>query len=58
MEKALRNEIMRPVIITMFSMLYKLELKLISKRTKAGLARVRAQGKKIGDQFKLNEKQH
>ena len=39
-------------------MLYKLELKLISKRTKAGLACVRAQGKKIGDWFKLNEKQH
>jgi len=42
----------------MFSTLYKLELKLISKRTKAGLTCVRAQGKKIGGWFKLNEKQH
>ena len=57
MEEALRNEIMRPIIITMFSTLYKLELKLISKRTKAGLACVRAQGKKTGGLFKLNEKQ-
>ena len=38
MEEALRNEITRPVITTMFSTLYKLELKLMSKRTKAGLA--------------------
>jgi len=36
LEEALRNEIMRSVIITMFPTLYKLELKLISKRTKAG----------------------
>ena len=57
LEEALRNEIVRPIIIAMFSTLYELERKLISERTKAGLARAKAQGKKIGGQFRLNEKQ-
>ena len=57
LEEALKNEITRPIIIAMFSTLYELERKLISERTKAGLARARAQGKKIGGQFKLNERQ-
>ena len=48
LEEALRNEIVRPIIIAMFSTLYELERKLISERTKAGLARAKAQGKKIG----------
>ena len=42
MKEALKNEIMRLVIIAMFSTLCKLKLKLISKRTKADLACVRA----------------
>jgi len=57
LEEALKNEITRPIIIAMFSTLYELERKLISERTKAGLARAKAQGKKIGGQFKLNERQ-
>lgn len=57
LEEALRNEIVRPIIIAMFSTLYELERKLISERTKAGLARAKAQGKRIGGQFKLSGKQ-
>jgi len=57
LEEALRNEITRPIIIAMFSTLYELERKLISERTKAGLAKARAKGKKVGGQFKLNESQ-
>lgn len=57
LEEAMRNEIIRPIIISVFATLYELERKMISKRTKAGLARARAEGKKIGGQFKLNEKQ-
>ena len=37
MEEALRNEIMRQIIITMFSTLYKLELKLISRELRLDL---------------------
>ena len=57
LEEALKNEVTRPIVIAVFSTLYELERKLISERTKAGLARARAQGKRIGGQFKLNEKQ-
>lgn len=57
LEEALRNEVVRPIIIAMFSTLYELERKLISERTKAGLARAKSQGKKIGGQFKLSDKE-
>ena len=57
LEEALQNEITRPIVIAMFSTLYELERKLISERTKAGLERARRQGKKIGRQFRLSEKE-
>ena len=57
LEEALRNKVVRPIIIAMFSTLYELERKLISERTKAGLARAKSQGKKIGGQFKLSDKE-
>ncbi|RLE79283.1 MAG: hypothetical protein DRJ52_08745 [Thermoprotei archaeon] len=47
----------RTIIVGLLSILYDLERQLISERTKAGLARARAQGKKIGGQFKLSEKE-
>lgn len=56
LEEALRNEIIRPIIIAMFSTLYELERKMISERTKAGMARVKAMGKHIGRKPKLSEK--
>jgi putative DNA-invertase from lambdoid prophage Rac len=48
LEQALGNELTRPMIIAMLSTLYELERKMISERTKAGLAKARAQGKRIG----------
>jgi len=57
LEEALRNEVVRPIIIAMFSTLYELERKLISERTKAGLARARAEGKRVGGKPKLSERQ-
>ena len=56
-EEALRNEITRPLVIAMFSTLYELERKLISERTKAGIARAKAQGKHVGGRFKLSERE-
>jgi Site-specific recombinases, DNA invertase Pin homologs len=41
----------------MFSTLYELERKLISERTKAGLARAKAQGKRVGGRPKLSERE-
>ena len=57
LEDALRNDLTRPLVIAMFSTLYELERKLISERTKAGLARARAQGKHIGGKYKLSDKE-
>lgn len=56
-EEAMRNEIIRPIIISVFASLYELERKMISERTKAGLERARRMGKKIGRQRKLTTKQ-
>ena len=54
---ALRNDLTRPLVIAMFSTLYELERKLISERTKAGIARAKAQGKHIGGKYKLSDKE-
>ena len=56
-EEAMRNEIIRPIIISVFASLYELERKMISERTKAGLERARRMGKKIGRKQKLSNKQ-
>ncbi|MCD6563891.1 MAG: helix-turn-helix domain-containing protein [Thermoproteales archaeon] len=53
----MRNEIIRPIIISVFASLYELERKMISERTKAGLERARRMGKKIGGKQKLSNKQ-
>ena len=57
LEEALRNEIIRPIIIAMFSTLYELERKMISERTKAGMARAKAIGKHVGHPYKLTDRQ-
>jgi len=55
LEEALRNEVVRPVLIAMFATLYELERKMISERTKAGMARAKAAGKHVGRRPKLTE---
>jgi len=55
LEEALRNEVVRPVLIAMFATLYELERKMISERTKAGMARAKAAGKHVGRRPKLAE---
>jgi len=55
LEEALRNEVVRPVLIAMFGTLYELERKMISERTKAGMQRARLQGKHVGRRPKLTE---
>ena len=57
LEEALRNDIIRPIIVAMFATLYELERKMISERTKAGMARAKALGKHVGRPFKLSEKE-
>ena len=57
LEEAMRNEIVRPIIISVFGTLYELERKMISERTKAGLARAKREGKHIGHPFKLGKKE-
>lgn len=57
LEEALRNELVRPIIIAVFSTLYELERKMISERTKAGIMRARAHGKRIGRPHRLTEKE-
>jgi len=48
LEEALRNEVVRPVLIAMFATLYELERKMISERTKAGTAKAKAAGNHAG----------
>ncbi|NPA98938.1 MAG: recombinase family protein [Crenarchaeota archaeon] len=57
LEDAMKNDIVRPIIIAVFGTLYELERKMISERTKAGIARVKAQGKHVGHPFKLSDKE-
>ena len=57
LEEALKNEIIRPIIIAMFSTLYELERKMISERTRAGMLRARAQGRHIGHPYKLSQRE-
>lgn len=57
LEEAMRNEIIRPIIISVFATLYELERKMISERTKAGMARAKAEGKHVGRKPKLTEKE-
>jgi len=54
-EEALRNEVIRPIIIAVFATLYELERRMISERTKAGMARAKAMGKHVGRRGKLME---
>jgi len=55
LEEALRNEVVRPIIVAMFATLYELERRMISERTKAGMARAKAAGKHVGRKPKLSE---
>jgi len=57
LEEALRNEVVRPVLIAMFATLYELERKMISERTKAGMQRAKAAGKHVGRKPKLSEQE-
>ena len=57
LEDAMKNDIVRPIIIAVFATLYELERKMISERTKAGMAHTKAQGKHIGHPYKLNDKE-
>jgi len=55
LEEAMKNEIVRSVVATVFVALYELEWKMISERTKAGMARAKAAGKHVGRKPKLSE---
>lgn len=44
----------RPIIVSMISVLYELERKIISERTKLGMQIVKAAGKHVGRPLKLN----
>ena len=55
--EGLKNELIRPILIAMFSTLYELERKMISERTKAGIARAKAQGKRVGKRPKKLSKE-
>jgi len=55
LEEALRNDVVRPVLIAMFGTLYELERKMISERTKAGMQKAKLQGKHVGRKPKLTE---
>jgi len=57
LEEALQNEIVRPVFIAMFATLYELERKMISERTRAGIARAKAMGKRVGRKPKLTDEE-
>lgn len=46
--QGLTNPIVRPVLVGMLGALYELERKMIGERTRAGLARAKAQGKHVG----------
>jgi len=55
-EDALRNELTRPIFLGVFGVLYELERKMISERTKAGMERAKAQGKHVGRPPALSER--
>lgn len=57
LEEAMKNEVVRPIIIAVFSTLYELERRMISERTKAGMARAKLEGKHIGHPFKLSDRE-
>ncbi|RLE85041.1 MAG: hypothetical protein DRJ67_09545 [Thermoprotei archaeon] len=52
----MRDPRARAIIVGLLGILYELERQFISERTKAGLARARAQGKHIGKKPKLSER--
>jgi len=56
LEESLQNKLMRPIVVGMLSTLYELERTIISERTKSGLQRAKAQGKKVGRPRKIDEK--
>lgn len=49
------NELVAHILLGVLSYFAELEAKKISERTKAGLARARAEGKTLGRSTKLNE---
>jgi len=55
LEEAMKNEVVRPIIVAVFATLYELERKMISERTKAGMARAKTAGKHVGRKPKLTE---
>lgn len=57
LEEAMRNDIVRPIIIAVFATLYELERKMISERTRAGMARAKARGKHVGHPYKLSQRE-
>lgn len=57
LEDAMKNEIVRPIVISVFATLYELERKIISERTKAGLERAKREGKHVGHPYKLSKKE-
>jgi len=57
LEEALRNEIVRPILVAMFTTLYELERRMISERTRAGMAKAKAMGRHVGRKPKLTEEE-
>lgn len=57
LEEAMRNDIVRPIIIAVFATLYELERKMISERTRAGMVRAKAQGKHVGHPYRLSQRE-
>jgi len=57
LEEAMKNEVVRPIIVAVFATLYELERKMISERTKAGMQRAKLQGKHVGRRPKLSEQE-
>jgi DNA invertase Pin-like site-specific DNA recombinase len=54
--RALQDDLTRPIVVSMLATLYELERKLISERTRAGMARARAAGKRVGRPRALTER--
>jgi len=55
--KALQDDLARPVVVSMLATLYELERRMISERTKAGMMRAKASGKRVGRPRKLSERE-
>jgi len=55
LEEAMKNEVVKPIIVAVLATLYELERKMISERTKAGMARAKAAEKHVGRKPKFSE---